>query len=385
VVDELLAKGVRVRAIVRSKDARSTALERQGAETLVADMFDPDQLLAAMRGTQRAYYLPFYDPYMIQSATAFAIAAQEAKLEAVVSLGQWLASPVHPSLTTRQAWLADQVFSMMAGVAHVRVNPGYFADNYLRMIGYAAHLGVLPTITGDGKDAPPSNEDIARVVVAVLLEPDKHAGKQYRPTGPALLSASDMAEILSRVLRRKVRRVDLPWWMFLKAARGQNVGAFLLTGLRYYVEDHKQGALAWNAPTNDVLEVTGVPAEDFETISRRYAARPEAQRNFANWLHTFADFMRTPVSAGYHPERLERELRFPMPPAPRLAMANERWKVEHGAQSAQRPLEENRVVKADSAKRARGMRSPAAECNGRSKTGLLEAATPKEIPARRDR
>src|SRR5260370_37627947 len=233
VLEELLAKGVRVRAFVHSKDGRSTALERMGAETVVADMFDLDQLLGAMHGTQRAYYLPFYDPDMIQSAAAFAIAAQEAKLEAVVSLGQWLASPVHPSLTTRQAWLADQVFSMMPGVAHVRVNPGYFADNYLRLIEIASHLGVFPTITGDGKDAPPSNEDIARVVLAVLLDPDKHAGKQYRPTGPALLSASDMAGILSRVLSRKVLRIDLPLWMFLKAARTGNAGDFLVSGLRY--------------------------------------------------------------------------------------------------------------------------------------------------------
>jgi uncharacterized protein YbjT (DUF2867 family) len=229
VVDELLAKRVPVRALVHSKDTRSAALEGMGAETVVADMFDLDQLVGAMRGTQRAYYLPFYDPYMIQSAATFAIAAQEAKLEAIVSLGQWLASPIHPSLTTRQAWLADQVFSLIPGVAHVRVNPGYFADNYLRLIGYAAHLGVLPTITGDSKDAPPSNEDIARVVAAVLLDPDKHAGKQYRPTGPALLSAADMAEVLSRVLGRRVRRVDLPWWMFLKAARRANAGDFLLS------------------------------------------------------------------------------------------------------------------------------------------------------------
>jgi len=85
---------------------------------------------------------------------------------------------------------------------------------------------VFPTITGDGKDAPPSNEDIARVVVAVLMDPDKHAGKVYRPTGPALLSGNDMAAVLSRVLSRKVRRVDLPWRLFLKAARTANVCAW---------------------------------------------------------------------------------------------------------------------------------------------------------------
>jgi hypothetical protein len=51
---------------------------------------------------------------------------------------------------------------------------------------------------------------------------------------------------------------------------------------------------------------------------------------------TFADFMRNPLSRGYNPGRLDRELRFPKPPVPRLAMANEDWKVEHGAQFAQR-------------------------------------------------
>src|SRR5215469_6181454 len=344
VVDELLAKGVPVRALVHSKDARSAALERKGAETVVADMFDPDQLLAAMRGTQRAYYLPFYHPYMIESAAAFAVAAREAKLEAVVSLGQWLASPTHPSLATRQAWLIDQVFSMMPGVAHVRVNPGYFADNYLQMTAYAAHLGVFPDITGDSKDAPPSNEDIARVVAAVLLDPAKHAGKRYRPTGPALLSVSDMAEILSRVLGRKVRRVDLPWRMFVKAARSANIGDFLVSNLRFYVEDHKQGAFALGAPTNDVLEVTGRPAENFETTARRYAARPVAQRTFANWLRTLTDFLLTPLTPGYNPERLDRKLRFPAPPLPLLAMANEPWKVERGVRSVQHSITERPAV-----------------------------------------
>lgn len=344
VVDELLAKGVPLRAVVHSEDARSAVLERQGAEVVVADMFDPDQLLAAMRGTHRGYYLPFYNPYMIQSATAFAVAAREAKLEAVVSLGQWLASPTHPSLITRQVWLMEQVFSMVPGAVHVKVNPGYFADNYLQLIEYAAHLGVFPTITGNSTDAPPSNEDIARVVVAVLMDPDKHAGKQYRPTGPALLSGDDMADILSRVLRRKVRRIDLPWGLFLKAARMANIGAFLVSNLRYYVEDHKQGAFALSAPTNDVLEVTGRPAEDFETTARRYAARPGARRNLANRLRTLTDFMRNPLSPGYNPERLDRELRFPKPPAPHLAMTNERWRGEHGAQFTERPATERRAM-----------------------------------------
>jgi hypothetical protein len=94
--------------------------------------------------------------------------------------------------------------------------------------------------------------------------------------------------------------------MFLKAARRQNVGAFLMSGLRHYVEDHKQGAFALSAPTDDVLEVTGRPAEDFETTARRYAARPEAQRTLGNWPRAFVDSMRDPVSQGYNPAQTAR-------------------------------------------------------------------------------
>ena len=86
---------------------------------------------------------------------------------------------------TRQSWLVDQLFSMTPGVAHTIVNPGFFADSYLVTIGLAAHLGVFPWMFGNSRNAPPSNEDIARVAVAVLMDPARHAGKSYRPTGPS--------------------------------------------------------------------------------------------------------------------------------------------------------------------------------------------------------
>jgi uncharacterized protein YbjT (DUF2867 family) len=331
VVAQLREKGWPVRAVVRSRDARSERLDRLGAETVVADLFDPDQLLEALRGTSRAYYCPPFHPYMIESAAAFAVAAREARLEAIVGLSQWLASPAHPSLATRQLWLADHLFATIPDVAHTIVRPGFFADNYLRLIGFAAQLGVLPSLTGDSRNAPPSNEDIARVAVAALTDPGTHAGRAYRPTGPALLSTRDMADILSKVLGRNVRRLEMPIWMFLKVARMQGVDPFEMSGFRHYVEDHKQGAFEVGAPTNDVFNVSGQQPEDFETTARRYAASPNATRSFGAGLRAWGDFLRTPVSPGYDLGRFERQQGFPVPPVPRLAMDDERWKRDRGA------------------------------------------------------
>ena len=189
VVTELLKAGYPVRAMVHREDARSARLKAQGAEIRVADMLDAEHVFAALKDIQRAYYCPPYDPYMIQGAVAFSIAAKEARLEQIVGLSQWLASPSHPSLMTRQQWLVDQVFSMTPGAAHTIVAPGWFADNYLLPIGMAAHLGIFPWLFGDTRNAPPSNEDIARVAVGALMDPSRHAGKRYRPTGPELLGA----------------------------------------------------------------------------------------------------------------------------------------------------------------------------------------------------
>ena len=46
VVTQLLAKGYPVRATVRVQDARSDLLQRRGAEVVLADIFDPGQLMS---------------------------------------------------------------------------------------------------------------------------------------------------------------------------------------------------------------------------------------------------------------------------------------------------------------------------------------------------
>jgi hypothetical protein len=59
------------------------------------------------------------------------------------------------------------------------------------------------------------------------------------------------------------------------------------------------------APTNDVLEVTGRPAEDFETIARRYAAMPRNRQTLANQLRELAQSVVAPFSPGFNLERYD--------------------------------------------------------------------------------
>ena len=85
VVTEVLKAGYPVRAMVRREDGRSARLKAQGAEVAVADMSDVERIADALKDVQGAYYCPPLDPYMIQRAVAFAVAAKEARTPEQIS------------------------------------------------------------------------------------------------------------------------------------------------------------------------------------------------------------------------------------------------------------------------------------------------------------
>jgi hypothetical protein len=124
----------------------------------------------------------------------------------------------------------------------------------------------------------------------------------------------------------------------MKGARMSGYPIDLFSGIRYYIDDHEGGAFELGAPTTDVLDVTGRPAEDFETIARRYAAPFRNQRTFGNWLRAFAQFILTPLSPGFNLDRYDRDLRRPFPSQPQFATESEVWRREHGVTGGANPV-----------------------------------------------
>jgi uncharacterized protein YbjT (DUF2867 family) len=317
-------------------DARSARLAALGAEVIVADLYDPDQLTAAARGVQRAFYLPPIRPYMIQSAVAFSIAARNVGIEHIVGMSQWTSHRAHPANMTRQTWLVDQLFGMIPGAAHTTFNPGMFAHNFLRTIDFAALLGIYPVLSGKGKAAPISNEDMARAAAAILMDgPDRHAGKSYRPTGPRLLSGREMAQIVAKVVKHPVLPVTMPIWMLGKVAQQQGIDPYEISSLRHYMQDMREGTFSFDGGVTDVMEeLTGMPAESFEATAKRYAALPFAKPTLGNRMKAILDFNLTPFYPGYNFDKWDGQMALPMASHPSLAIQDEVWRQTHHAQMA---------------------------------------------------
>jgi len=335
VAAQLLQKGVPTRALVHRNDGRSERLRALGAEIVVADMFDIPQVQAAVHGVNRLFFNPPYHPHALDSAVSFAVAARRSGVEAVVALGQWLASPEHPALMTRHHWLIDKLFELLPDTAHVAVDPGFFADNYLNLVPMAAQLGVLPVPAGGSRNAPPSNEDIARVAVGALLDPHRHDGRAYRPTGPTLLTGAQIADAIAEALGRRVRHIDIPPWMFMKALRvnAKQLGTdlFFESGIRHYLPENGLGTWEVGGPTTHVRDVAGVEPEDFLTIARRYVNGPESRRTAANLIRQIWNFVLTGLVPMHDLDKFDRLQQHPQPAHPRHSGESVVWRNEHTA------------------------------------------------------
>ncbi len=278
---QLLSEGFPVTAFVHRADQRSERLKAEGADIVVGSLTDITDMRTAMAGTQRAFVCFPNAAGYLKAAAIFTAVAAEHHLETIVVMSQWLSNPNHPAVQTREIWLADRLFALLPGTAVTTINVGYFADNDLQGLPFAAQFGLLSLPYGSGKNAPPSNEDIARVVAEILARPEGHAGKTYRPTGPELLSGQDEAAILSKVLGRKVTYRNVPPSMISKILRGR-IPMHGLAIMEQYAIDFQKNAFGINAPTDVVRRITGREAEDFETIARRYVAiTPGVRPGFA--------------------------------------------------------------------------------------------------------
>ena len=251
----LLHKGYPVRALVHQEDARSAALMDAGAEIYVGSLEDPVAVREAIKGVQRAYFCPPLEPGSLRRATIFAEAAQDGRLEAIVALSQWLVDRNHLSIHAREKYLAERIFRWASDVPVITINPGWFADNYMAALEPISQFGLMALPLGSGLNAPPSNADIAKVIVGGLINPAPYVGRAFRPTGPKVLSPDEIAATFGKVLGRNVRYQNAPISLFLKFGKSIGLSDFILTQLYFFLLDYQRGSFGVGAPTEAVREI----------------------------------------------------------------------------------------------------------------------------------
>lgn len=324
---ELLKLGFEVRAFVRNPLAKKAKeLKELGAEIFVGDIQDIRDVRKSLIDIESAYFVPTYPNVLFQGST-FATAAEEMKTKNVVVLTQWLSSNSHPSVYTKEHWLIDQIFKRLQNTDITFLNPGLFAFVYFMMPEPMLQFGMMPDF---GTNAPPSNEDIGLTAAHILKNPEPHIGKTYRVTSRELLKPQEMADIVGKVVGRNIKADILPESMMLKMLRSYGFPKRDASQVIHYVKDGRNGGFAINAPTTTVQDIVGKPADDFETITRRYLkGNSMVKQSILNKLRTMGIMMKAVTASKWNMTEFEKNQGFPIFENMMPSNDSEEWKSEH--------------------------------------------------------
>jgi uncharacterized protein YbjT (DUF2867 family) len=152
------------------------------------------------------------------------------------------------------------------GAIHIR--PTFFAEMlYILGAKTIATEGKLYLPYGDERHAPVAADDIARVVVGLLTDPEPHVGERYVLTGPKNMTVAEMASVLSEELGTAVEYVDLPLDVWGDAISGvEGLNEFAVTHLKAVAVDHQNGI--FSGETEIVERIGGQPPQSLPDFIR---------------------------------------------------------------------------------------------------------------------
>src|SRR5271155_1018231 len=278
----LLAKGHKVRALVRQEDERAEALRQLRAEVVQGDLTDLASMHRAIEGCARIYFGMSVSAAYLEATVNTAAVARHHGVEAFVNMSQMTVTQMSITETTNSPqhklhWLAEKALSW-AGLPVITMRPTVFIEGFFLLL---AAPGVrdadeLALPMGGGKTSPISAVDVARAVSVVLDDPTPHIGKIYNLTGVESADLEHYARVFSEALGRTIRYRDVPLSGWSEKLLGAGMPVHVAKHLSVMTELNKQGR--YDRMTDDLFKLTGqkpISMYNFVKLHSAEFTRPE--------------------------------------------------------------------------------------------------------------
>ena len=272
----LLARGHKVRALVRREDKRAEALRRLGAEVVEGDLTDLASMHRAIEGCGRIYFGMSVSAAYLEATINTAAVARHHGVEAFVNMSQMTVTQMSISETTNSPqhklhWLAEQALSW-SGLPVVTVRPTVFLEGFFLLLAAAGVRASdeLALPMGSGKTSPISAADVARAVSVILDDPAPHIGHVYNLTGFESADLDHYARVLSEALGRTIRYRDVPLSGWSERLREAGVPAHIVNHLTVMTDLNKQGS--YDRMTDDLFKLTGEMPTSMHDFVKLHAA-----------------------------------------------------------------------------------------------------------------
>src|SRR5215472_14627222 len=263
VVRRLSARGVPVRALVRSTAKAAGLAALPHVEMVEGDMLRSETLSDGLRGVDRALLISSADPAMLEVQVNFIEAARNAGVRHVVKL-----SGIMPELDSsfRFARMHGEIERRLevSGMAYTHLRAVEFMQAYFRQVPALVHQGALFLPMEEAKIASIDIGDVAEVAAAILTS-GGHEGKVYPLTGPEALSMAEVAERLSAVLGKRIRYVNVAPEEARQANLSRGMPPYLADALFELFAERRKGKESQVSPV--IPEVFGWQPTSFEAFA----------------------------------------------------------------------------------------------------------------------
>src|SRR5499426_1908765 len=243
----LLAKGHKVRALVRREDERADALRRLGAEVVPGDLTDLASMHRAIEGCARIYFGMSVSAVYLEATVNTAAVARHHGVEVFVNMSQMTVTQMSITETTdspqhKLHWLAEQALAW-SGLPVVTVRPTVFLEGFFLQLATPSvrAFDELALPMGVGKTSPISAVDVARAVAVILDDPAPHIGQIYDLTGPESANLDQYARVFSEALGRPIRYRDVPLPAWSESLRQMKFPEHVVKHLSAMVEQTRHG------------------------------------------------------------------------------------------------------------------------------------------------
>jgi uncharacterized protein YbjT (DUF2867 family) len=282
VTELLLKQGQPVRAMVRNEDERAQRLREMGAEVVVGNLLDLDSLHRVLAGCETIYFgMSVSDAYLAATVNTAAVAKYHG-VRAFINISQMTLSQMSITKTTaspqhKLQWLSEQALNW-SGLPVVHVRPTVFLEGFFLIFtsDSVRQSNQIRLPFGEGKTSPIAAEDVARVLAAILVNPQPHIGKVYNLTGPQSENMHFYAQEYSQALGRTITYQDIPVEPWRDALLERGLPAHLVDHLATMADLHRAGR--YDRMSDDVFMLTGQRPQTLQEFVRKNAATFTASR-----------------------------------------------------------------------------------------------------------
>jgi uncharacterized protein YbjT (DUF2867 family) len=188
-----------------------------------------------------------------------------------MTLAQMSITETTPSPQHKLHWLSEQALNW-SGLPIVHVRPTVFFEGFFLLLtsDSVRESNQIRLPFGEGRTSPIAAEDVARVVAALLADPQPHIGQIYHLTGPRSENMHFFAQEYSKALGRTITYQDIPIEPWRDGLLDAGLPVHLVNHLATMADLHRAGK--YDRMSQDVRKLTGQEPLGVQEMVRRNAA-----------------------------------------------------------------------------------------------------------------